>query len=560
METKVDRAILQMRAHVGMLKEFINDLGKTGWELGTAEGRVKEVERWEEEGTSSDEVEQLRARVAELEKDRRDLMNNFDNVQEKLRAARMIVDSLRTQVAVDQSKPTTAAAPTSTAAPTTTPPDVRPKEHGAAATFGVFGTPTAVASAPIQGAAAPIPPPRASTTSAATVTNPTQVPLPTPPGAATPPIAPQHPPRAPTPPMVHQRQFPAFQAQGAQYRGGQNVSPAATRIRLIADSKRVISVNVCESNDVVEFVLAMSSLQSSIEEYFGEEDEHTKVLCANAHFVGNVKISGDQVLSMMSDEGLHDLSIFCDRVFKYSFPSYETSLTCGFRKISQQYPTPTTIVGYARRFKVFTDKLEIKLKSHFLKFIEGLSHSDVRNSLLRYPYGTMSFNQLVEYAVGLQNSLSATKMSGVSVNSGREGDQGTASERACGQTSEGGFENDFVYKIMGKSITQYGEAMTRKGLGRMKVCFNCLSQSHLSVNCRSKSCKFCFLTTEKAGHLSILCPKCPSNLTRYVEEREKYNRDYKQKMDEKRAQVRYGNEPEGELTDFNFDQDDVDEE
>ena len=128
------------------------------------------------------------------------------------------------------------------------------------------------------------------------------------------------------------------------------------------------------------------------------------------------------------------------------------------------------------------------------------------------------------------------------------------------RASEGDLENDFVYKIMGKSITQYGEVMQRKGLGRMKVCFNCLSPSHLSVNCKAKNCKFCYQTTEKAGHLSIMCPKCPPNLTRYVEEREKFNREYRQKMEEKRAQVRYGNDPEEvELANYNFDENDVDE-
>ena len=286
------------------------------------------------------------------------------------------------------------------------------------------------------------------------------------------------------------------------------------------------------------------------------------MLCTNAHFVGNVKISGDQVLAMMTETGMYDLSRFCDRVFKLSFPSYETSLTCGFRKISQQYPTPTTIVGYARRFRVFTDKLEIKIKSNFLKFIEGLTNSDVRNSLLRYPYGTLEFNELVEYAVGLQNSLSAAKMTATNVNSCRESECERACGRACNRASERAneedFGNEYVYKIMGKSISQYNDTLTRKGV-RSKVCFNCLSQSHLSTSCRAKNCKFCMQPTEKAGHLSLMCPRCPSNLTRYVEEREKFNKEWKQKMEERKAQVKYGNETEEvELADFHFDEDDID--
>ena len=73
---KVDRALVQMKAHVGVLREFIEELGKTGWSVTAAEGKVNEVERWEEEGGESEEVEQLRARIEELEKDRRDLVNS----------------------------------------------------------------------------------------------------------------------------------------------------------------------------------------------------------------------------------------------------------------------------------------------------------------------------------------------------------------------------------------------------------------------------------------------------------------------------------------------------
>ena len=117
---KVDRALAQMRTHVGVLKEFIEELGRTGWSVTAAEGTVKEVERWEEEGGETEEVEQLRARVEELEKDRRDLMNSWDPMKEELKATRMIIDSLREQVQADQP----ASAATSAASTPAAPQDV----------------------------------------------------------------------------------------------------------------------------------------------------------------------------------------------------------------------------------------------------------------------------------------------------------------------------------------------------------------------------------------------------------------------------------------------------
>ena len=510
----VDRALNQVKAYCDVLKNLADDLEAKGWKAASGGVEVKVVEEYVEEPTSTG-VEELKKEIERREAERVVCEREMEEMREELSGAKKMIDSLKLQLSHESVRPKTTGLPTtglSTATPTggrdrrrrTGDADEEVLPASSASTYV-----TSTASSTSYAAATTSFPTMArhgstSATGIAPSSTSTGLPRPT--------ITPR----------------------------GTPVS-AQQRLKLIADSKRVISVTIDETSDVVNFVLSLNSLQSSIRDFFGSEDDHTKILCANAHFLGNIKITGDQILEIMGDNGEYDFEVFFEKVFKMSFPSPDTALDCGFRKISQNYPTPTTIVGYARRFRVFVDKLGLKLRSQYLKFIEGLSNSEVRASILRYPYHTLAFNDLVEYAVGLENSLSAVKTQSVQV-------------KVCHEQYADEEDVECVLKIMGKSLKDYQSALSSKGLGRGKRCYNCFSGDHFAKACRSTVCRFCRVPTDKAGHLSIFCPKCPKDLRRYMEERKQFNI-------EQGSSSKYGAEGDRyheEVVEFSFDHNDLD--
>ena len=302
-------------------------------------------------------------------------------------------------------------------------------------------------------------------------------------------------------------------------------SMTSNTLRLVSDSVRVIKVTIGPQTDVIEHLLEVDSLKSSILDFFNSESEETKCLVAKAHLMNSLKNTGDMIMKGMSAKGVFDLELFFEQLFAMSFPAPESALDIGFRKISQSYPTPTTIVEYSRRFVVFCEKLKLSLKSNTLKFIEGITNSEVRSSLMRYPYQTMEFPDLVSYAVGLQNTLSVAKKQ----------------EKAFLGISEGD-ETDIIGKIFDKPLKDYTDVLTKQNI-KGKFCWNCFKGSHLSIDCRTKSCRFCFETNARCGHLSLLCPKRPRDLKKYVEERA--DKRYTQAMAGEEAEEENENIPFG---------------
>ena len=83
---------------------------------------------------------------------------------------------------------------------------------------------------------------------------------------------------------------------------------------------------------------------------------------------------------------------------------------------------------------------------------------------------------------------------------------------------DGDEEEEMSLKIYGKTLKAYFEAADKRNAsGR---CFQCLSKEHRAADCKKVNCKFCEQPSDKVRHLSLLCPRCPKVLTKFLEVRD----------------------------------------
>ena len=472
-----DKGISQLKSYNANLTKFMDKLKAAGFNgVGAEIERKRRDEGVEEEVEREKEVEGLALRIRRLEWERDELHNDLKEAHEMLAANEKMIQSLKAHCSPHATPARTGGA------------GARPKTAATGATFGVFRTPEDVVGEVIEesrresarsGVGSGFPPLSGSHHGSATARGPTlgrssagRVSMgPTAGFGRTP----------PSPPPPH------------------SGLTTAAKVRMVSDSMRVIKQMLGPEADVVEHLLEAERLKSSILDYFREESEEVQCLVAKAHLSGGLKSTGDAVSRQMERTRCFSLDGFFEEVFQLTFPSAYSSLDIGFRKLSQSYPNPTTIVEYSRRFETFVTKLGLSLKSNYLKFIEGLTNADVRSSLVRYPYHDMEFQELVTYAVGVQNSLSVQMKEKVKVFACEEGEE---------------FEEEGVYKVFGRPFKAYEEALRQKNL-KGHVCWNCFNPSHMSSECRTKSCKFCHEPITKVRHLSLLCPKAPRDLGRF---------------------------------------------
>ena len=76
---------------------------------------------------------------------------------------------------------------------------------------------------------------------------------------------------------------------------------------------------------------------------------------------------------------------------------------------------------------------------------------------------------------------------------------------------------DQIYKIHGVSLMTYIKALEKHNIKR-KCCFQCLQTSHLANKCFRLRCRFCHKLSAEVGHLSLLCPQAPSDLSKLIKE------------------------------------------
>ena len=110
-------------------------------------------------------------------------------------------------------------------------------------------------------------------------------------------------------------------------------------------------------------------------------------------------------------------------------------------------------------------------------------------------------------------------------------------------------EVDASYKIMGVPLGKYLKTAEEKGV-KLR-CFNCFGTGHGSMQCGLKMCKFCEKNVGQVSHYSLLCPRAPKNLTKFLEQRDLT----KAKKYEKQNVVCIPDD----FADFNFESDELSE-
>ena len=269
----------------------------------------------------------------------------------------------------------------------------------------------------------------------------------------------------------------------------------------VGEIGKLISVKLSSEQDIVSFITTIDLLTRRINELLADETDYAKVLCAKYRLTGELAESGEEIANMMVASGDYSLEGFFDAVFVLRFPQPEQSLDLGFRTLTQSHPNKLSIVDYSSRFRVFVKRLGLRLESNLLKWIEGLSNAEVRNSLYRYPYQKLGFGELIEVAVGMENSLVVAKKS---------------AGRALAALDDEDEGDEWCCKIMGLPFMDYVKKLTQRNVSE-RVCFNCFSTSHRSGDCFRKNCRFCGKAIDQVGHLSLMCGRCPSDLSSYVQ-------------------------------------------
>ena len=317
-------------------------------------------------------------------------------------------------------------------------------------------------------------------------------------------------------------------ATGAEERG-----PTGTRGRRYADaaapgkreeqvlinSTKLIKTVLKSKDDVVNFLENVEMLVESIEEFYGSESDELKVKIALLHMNEEVKIDGDVVFKELKGKETYDLSVFMERLFSLNFPSPWSSLDLAFRELKQG---ESTIIEYSRRFKLFVKKLDLNLKAQKNRFLVGLKDGRVRESMYKQNLEMLDFDHLVRWCVTLTNNMKLERPN-VSVFKGSEEGEAPLEDRDGGA--------DACMKIMGVSLTKYWDAADKRGIrGR---CFQCFSEQHGATECPLKICKFCERDVKVAQHYSVICPKCPNDLRKFLESRDKA------KFDKKKNNVRF---------------------
>ena len=280
--------------------------------------------------------------------------------------------------------------------------------------------------------------------------------------------------------------------------------------KTLCESGKLITIKMKHTNEIVEYIETQSLLGRAIDEFYREEEERLKIQIALVHLDDRLRLDSDYVYERMIEGGRFELEAFFMALFQMSFPSPMTTLQMGFAKLTQASPLKGSIPDYTRRMKTFCPMLKFELAPQIPRFIFGLEEAGVRAALRRHNLEQMSFEEVVGLSVTISNNLSVEKSTQM-VMAGWEG-EGSQDEE--GMEVTGG---DSVMKIFGVSLQKYFDMSDRKKItGR---CFNCFGTSHTAERCTKKVCKFCLKGNREVRHYSLLCPRCPYDLTKFLEAR-----------------------------------------
>ena len=249
-------------------------------------------------------------------------------------------------------------------------------------------------------------------------------------------------------------------------------------LKELIQSKKVINVCLESSDDIVAYLEEEKILKNSIVRFYEDFGQEDQVKIAELHLGKEVK---KYTLDIPPQEGSNSLFTFFDLLFKTIFPASNTVLSLEYRNLVQG---ERTILDFAKRLSVLSEKIGLDLEMEKLKFISGIAEEEIRETLLRADLTIYTFWGLVKYATSLVETL---KLSTKSQDKGKEIETKTKLQE---------FQVSSKYFKMAK----------KKGLPSGQ-CYNCMKGFHCALSCPQKFCKYCGGKTGLVKHFSLGCPQ-----------------------------------------------------
>jgi hypothetical protein len=187
--------------------------------------------------------------------------------------------------------------------------------------------------------------------------------------------------------------------QHPQQRIGNNTTTQPRKI--ILESQKLINININDSEELTEFLTNISALKSAVLEHYGMETEKVQCQVVKNHLKGQVRAAGVRIYDSMSVTMHYDLDRYMQTLFQMSFPSSNTALEQGFKKLKQ---SRSTMIQYGQKHIIYCDHLERNLDSQNQKWIEGLNSETIKQALLRGRFSSLEFQELLTYAYELEHA------------------------------------------------------------------------------------------------------------------------------------------------------------
>jgi hypothetical protein len=303
-----------------------------------------------------------------------------------------------------------------------------------------------------------------------------------------------------------------------------NISNSDLR-KILSDSGRIIQTKITNVTDLLELIMDMANLDSSVNTFYGELSEKVKILVYAGKLGGNIKSIADEVILKMDNENRHDLGQFQTELLEKLYPNSEMVIENDFRIFKQG---SRALFEYSRRHILYLNKLKKCPEKHKLKFIEGITDVSLRTALALSNYTKLSHDDLVSYANSIIHSRQKTVHSG-------GGSHQVSSSNTLGDVgevegsywdisleqgwSEGDFANlamttlgmgddSIIDEILWSKLGIMGQLLKKLNFDQNR-CANCLKLINHRANECNDNCRFC---KQKADHPSLMCKMAPPDI------------------------------------------------
>jgi hypothetical protein len=301
--------------------------------------------------------------------------------------------------------------------------------------------------------------------------------------------------------------------QQQQQRTGNN--PAPQPRRLILESQKLINITINESEELTDFLTNISALKSAVLEHYGMETEKVQCQVVKNHLKGQVRAAGDRIYDSMSVTMHYDLERYMQTLFQLSFPSSNTALEQGFKKLKQ---SRSTMIQYGQKHIIYCDHLERNLDSQNQKWIEGLNSENIKQALLRGRFSSLEFQELLTYACELEHAGLHTQPQTYALKINTE-IRGGADDEECEDQMGTGFCLDESEEIVNEFSTGLVNGLREEGARKRlpsECCFQCFRKGHMIKHCKKFSCYFCAKNIKH--HVSLSCDRCPDDLIPFLKD------------------------------------------